>query len=318
MEKPNQLNNDILNTQKKKYDAACKRLLSQKIILAQILKNCVKEFANCNINDIAYMYIEGEPQIAVTGVNPNETNKPLIQGYNTESNSINEGKISYDILFYTIAPGTGEPVKIIINVEAQRNTTPGYPITKRALYYCSRLISAQYGREFTNSQYDKIKKVYSIWICLDVPEVSQNTITNYTINENLVYGENKEKPKNYDIFTATIIHISKDVRQLDNKIIELLSVLLSDSLPANQIIDTLNNKFNIPVTENLETEVLNMCNLSEAIEERGIEKGKKETAFEMYKNGLSIQQIALFSKISMQKAEEWVKEFAGTIKKSCI
>ena len=47
---------------KEKYDAACKRLLSQKIILAWILKSCVAEYQDCSVKDIAEKYIEGTPQ----------------------------------------------------------------------------------------------------------------------------------------------------------------------------------------------------------------------------------------------------------------
>ena len=51
-------------------DAACKRLLANKSILAWILKDCVEEYRNCDIRDIVEKYIESEPQIAEVAVNP--------------------------------------------------------------------------------------------------------------------------------------------------------------------------------------------------------------------------------------------------------
>ena len=57
-------------------------------------------------------------------------------------------------------------IALIINVEAQNDFYPGYPLIKRGIYYCCRMISSQYGREFTGPHYEKIKKVYSIWICI--------------------------------------------------------------------------------------------------------------------------------------------------------
>ncbi len=54
-------------------------------------------------------------------------------------------------------------IRLIINIEAQNDFYPGYPLIKRGIYYCSRMISAQYGTEFKNSHYENIKKVYSIW-----------------------------------------------------------------------------------------------------------------------------------------------------------
>ena len=45
------------------YDAACKRLLSEKIILAWIMKNCLEEYRDCDVDEIAEKYIEGIPQV---------------------------------------------------------------------------------------------------------------------------------------------------------------------------------------------------------------------------------------------------------------
>lgn len=38
---------------KARYDAACKQLLSEKIILAWIMKSCVEEFRDIEVKDIA-------------------------------------------------------------------------------------------------------------------------------------------------------------------------------------------------------------------------------------------------------------------------
>ena len=37
--------------EKAKYDAACKRLLSEKIILAWIMKTCLAEYQDCDVKD---------------------------------------------------------------------------------------------------------------------------------------------------------------------------------------------------------------------------------------------------------------------------
>ena len=66
--------------------------------------------------------------------------------------------MEYDIRFFAIAPVSGELIRLIINIEAQNDFYPGYPLIKRGIYYCSRMISAQYGTEFTNSHYENIKK----------------------------------------------------------------------------------------------------------------------------------------------------------------
>ena len=45
-----------------RYDAACKRLLANKQVLARILKSCVPEFYDCDCKDIESKYIEGTPE----------------------------------------------------------------------------------------------------------------------------------------------------------------------------------------------------------------------------------------------------------------
>lgn len=141
-------------------------------------------------------YIEGVPQIAEEAVNPDEEiydSGEQIRGVKNEDSTIQEGTITYDIRFLAIVPGTGETIRLMINVEAQNDFYPGYPIIKRALYYCSRMISSQYGSEFTETHYENIKKVYSIWICSNPPKKRENTITRYFIQEEDLVGKVSER-----------------------------------------------------------------------------------------------------------------------------
>ena len=126
--------------EKAAYDNACKRLLANKIILAWIMKSCLKEYRDCEIPEIASKYIEGEAQISEAAVHPDEETESLqIRGLNTEDSTINEGTVTYDIRFRAIVPGTGERISLIINVEAQNDFYPGYPIVKRNLHESSEL-----------------------------------------------------------------------------------------------------------------------------------------------------------------------------------
>lgn len=49
-----------------RYDSACKNILSNKPILAWILKSCVEEYRNIELSDIETRDIEGIPEIEVT------------------------------------------------------------------------------------------------------------------------------------------------------------------------------------------------------------------------------------------------------------
>ena len=44
------------------YDAACKRVLAEKIILAWIMKHCLIESRHCDVSEIAEKFIDGTPQ----------------------------------------------------------------------------------------------------------------------------------------------------------------------------------------------------------------------------------------------------------------
>lgn len=100
------------------YDAACKRVLSEKTILTRIMKSCLVEYQNCDVSEIAEKYIEGQPQVSAVLVLPDEENT-LINGMDTTDKAVHEGTITYDIRFCAIAPTSGEPVRLIINMGAQ-------------------------------------------------------------------------------------------------------------------------------------------------------------------------------------------------------
>jgi hypothetical protein len=151
---------------------------------------------------------------------------------------------------------------------------PGYPLTKRGIYYCARMISEQYGTVFTKEEYSKINKVYSIWICPSPAQKRQNTISRYhTIKED-VYGTIDVKPIDYDLMEVVIIHLGDAEKQSELEILNLLNVLFSPSMSPKKKKDILSNDFNIAMTQELESEVQNMCNLSDGIFELGRQEGE--------------------------------------------
>ena len=116
------------------YDAACKRVLSEKAILARIMKACLAEYQDCPVRDIEEKYIEGQPQVSSVPVLPDEEGT-MISGLDTEDKSVYEGTVTYDIRFRAIAPDSGELIGLIVNVEPQNDFYPGYPLAKRGIYY---------------------------------------------------------------------------------------------------------------------------------------------------------------------------------------
>jgi hypothetical protein len=301
--------------EKASYDAACKRLLANKIILAWIMKSCIEEYKDCDVNEIAEKYIEGNPQVSQVAVHPDEEVNDVEQivGVSTEDSRIKEGMITYDVRFFAVAPISGEFIKLIINVEAQNDFYPGYPIPKRAIYYCSRMISAQYGTEFTDARYDKVKKVFSIWICLNPSKEKGNSITKYSIKEENLVGNVKEKVTNYDLMTAIIICLGEPDKDNYSGILKLLEVLLSSEREAEEKKKILKNDFSIVMTKALEREVSLMCNLSKGVEEKGIQKGIQQGIISSIKNlmesmGWSVEQAMNALKIPELERQNYMNE----------
>lgn len=265
-------------------DSVCKKVLATKEIAAHILKEVVSEYKNCSIDDII-RYIS-DVEIGQEPVDVDDI-PPAIETGNSEDSTIKEGVRYYDIKFTAAVPDrTKENINLIINIEAQKDYTPGYSLLRRGIYYCARLISSQYNKVFTNSQYDKIRKVYSIWICTNPDDGHKNTIVRYKISPEELFGsvlfkneEQKQQEKqNYDMLSLVMICLDNyhDGQTSENSIIKLLSVLLSNNIEIRQKKKILEEDCCIRMTKEVEEEVETMCNLSQGYFENGFEKGKQE------------------------------------------
>lgn len=294
--------------QKAQYDAACKKVLAEKIILAWIMKHTMKEYEAYDVREIVERYIVGEPKVGKIPVLPDETSAPKVTGVGVEDSSVNEGTVTYDIQFRAVLPDTDEIVQMIINVEAQNDFYPGYPIVKRGIYYCARMISSQYGTVFMDSHYEKIKKVYSVWICMNPPKNRMNTITEYSMKENNVIGAVKETEEFYDLITTVMICLGKGDDVDENGLLRLLDVLLSSDTTAEKKKEVLENDFGIPMTKKMESEVEYMCNLSDGVEQRGVEKGKITVVRNMLKENEPIEKICRIAECDEAFVERVKKE----------
>ena len=302
-----------LTVQKAQYDAACKKVLAEKIILAWIMKHTMKEYADYEVRKIVERFIVDEPKVAETKVLPDETNASKITGTGVEDTTVTEGSITYDIQFRAIVPETDEVVQMIINVEAQNDFYPGYPIIKRGIYYCARMISSQYGSVFTKSHYEKIQKVYSVWICMNPPKARNHTITGYSLTEQQYVGNVKEKEEYYDLMHAVMICLGGSEKEEENELLRMLDVLLSSEMHAHEKKDILENEFQIPMTERMEEEVEFMCNLSDGVEQKGIQKGIEQgTLITLYglvqDNLLTMEEAAKRMGITMEEFQVKTKD----------
>jgi len=292
------------------YDAACKRVLSEKAILARIMKACLDEYKDCDVNEIVEKYIEGQPQVSAVPVLPDEGGT-IISGMDTEDKSVREGTVTYDIRFRAVVPDSKEPIGLIVNLESQNDFYPGYPLIKRGIYYCCRMISSQYGREFIGAQYGKIKKVYSIWICMNPPKQRANTITRYRLTEEHLVGAATEPVRNYDLLSIIMLCLGGPDGENYDGVLRMLDVLLSNETSEAEKRQILRNDYNIQMTQTMESEVSVMCNLSKGVLEKGLTRGRVEGILSSIKSlmetmNFSIEQAMAALKIPEAERQEYM------------
>ena len=286
--------NAIKATDKKaQYDDSAKRLLGQKIILAHILVKTVDEFKGMNPKEVV-SFIEGDPYISVVPIEPGLTNKSYekegqrIVGLNLENVEINEGLARFDIVFYVrMSDGLSQ---IIINLELQKDEPSEYKILNRTVFYVCRLISSQKERDFKNTNYNDIKRVYSIWVCMNMDENSMNHI--YLTNDNVI-GSYQWKGR-LDLLNIVMIGLSNELPEHDEEyeLHRLLGALLSKELTVDEKLNIIEGEYDISVEENIRKDVSIMCNLSQGIEDKGIAIGEARIILNMHDNGLTAEQIA--------------------------
>ena len=305
------MNTEIANAvnaagDKAQYDTRVKRLLAQKSILAHILVKTVDEFKGMKPEDVVKS-IEGEPSISVVPVEPGLANMEKtdatgqrIVGLNTENAEINEGLVRFDIIFYVrMKNGLSQ---IIVNIEAQKDEPTEYKILNRAIFYVSRLISSQKERDFVNTNYDDIKQVFSIWICMNMDDNSLSHI-HLTKDEML-------KPCNWkgnlDLLNIVLIGITNEIPEHDEKyeMHRLIGALLSSELKEQEKLDIIEHEYNIPISQEFREDVSIMCNLSQGIEDKAIAK----IVMNMYKIGYTPNQIADAVGVSVDEVETIIKK----------
>lgn len=313
------------------YDESAKRLLSHKDILAHILVKTVDEFKGMNPQDVV-SYIIGTPYISKVPTEPGLTNvanqsktekktaAERVVGFNTEDNEINEGLVRFDIIFRVrMKDGISH---IIVNIEAQKSEPTEYEILNRAVFYVSRLISSQKERDFSNSDFDDIQRVYSIWICMGMKE---NTMSHIHFTKDDIIGSYDWKGK-LDLANIVMLGLSDTLPKHDDiyELHRLLGTLLSKELTEKEKLNIIESEYEIPVEKNFREDVSFMCNLSQGIKEEGIAIGeargkaigetigraeaKAEIILDMYRNSFDLEQIAMVTKESIDRIQEIIQE----------
>ena len=223
-----------------------------------------------------------------------------LAGLNTEHSEINEGMIRFDIIFYVrMKDGLAQ---VIINIEIQKDEPTQYFLLNRAIFYVSRMVSSQKGRDFVHQNYNDMKRVFSIWLCMNMPSNSMSYV--HLTKEDIL--EHYNWNGHLDLLNIVLLGIGRELppQEEQYELHRLIGTLLSAELTVTQKLAIIETEYHIPLSVELEEGVNDMCNLGEGIEERAIEKTKKEVILDMYQNGCNLELIATVTKKNISEIEE--------------
>lgn len=154
-----------------------------------------------------------------------------------------------------------------------------------------------------NSQNQNIKKVYSIWLCVDPAPEKRYTITKYEITEKNIIGNVHERKAVYDLLTVVIIRLGKpeDIKQ--KNILRLLNILFAQEYSANEKKQRLQEDFEIPMAETIEGRIDEMCNLGQGLADRAEKRGELRGELRGEKRTQEIAINAIMQKFQISRKD---------------
>ncbi len=163
---------------------------------------------------------------------------------------------------------------IIINLEAQSKEKPGYPLINRSIFYASRLISSQKGRNFEHSDYGEMLRTYSIGF---VSMLKKNVLNHLHLTNTSLLGSHTWKG-DLDLIDIFLVGLNKDLvkrhyGRLDSDLHYMLGTIFSNDLSSKDKVQLLSERKDMPAGTQIRKELDTMCDLSYGIEERGVGKG---------------------------------------------
>ena len=189
---------------------------------------------------------------------------------------------------------------------------PGYPLLKRAEYYCSRLIVRQ-------KEYKKIQRVHSIWLMQEYANRKEGVANHYSMKEECLGNRRKEKAENYGMMHIFMLYPKGKYDAEDTSFQNLMNVLFKNEHSAEEKLEILRKQFRIKVTETMEEEVEEMshiCMYYEQVgEKRGMQIGKilTQTANveRLMKKQLSMQEAFELLGIEKDMQEKIIKRITN-------
>jgi hypothetical protein len=163
------------------------------------------------------------------------------------------------------------------------------------------MVSSQKERDFVKTNYDDIKRVVSIWICLNMNE---NSMNHYHLTNNVLLGNQKWEGKE-DMISIVLLGLSKELPEHDRdyELHRLLGALLSRSLTQDEKLNIIGNEYDIPLEDEFRKELGSMCNLSQGI----VEDTEERIIMNMCESNFTIEQIALATRKTVEEVQSIIE-----------
>ncbi|MEZ3434422.1 MAG: hypothetical protein K1W34_07340 [Lachnospiraceae bacterium] len=264
-------------------DAQSRLILHSKEVLAIILKETTAEYKDYSKEEIME-FIEADSVTSLKEVSPGRTNT-TVKGDSAEFVMLNEKVSFFDLLFRAKNPGLStEDVQIDlhIDVEPQKTYKPGYPIEKRGMYYLARSLSSQLSLVTNNTDYGRLEKCLSIWICRDdVPQDMRYSISTYEVVNTKNTCVSTVEKENYDLMTLIVIKLGNEVYNGEKgdegyELLRFLNILMYPH--KNDFMDTVKEYIDFSNNEELWKENDGMIGFGQTILEEGIRRGEERNA----------------------------------------
>ena len=119
---------------------------------------------------------------------------------------------------------------------------------------------------------DDMKKVYSIWVCMQAPKKIGNAISEYSIKKQDIISGLPDRPESYDKLSVVIIALNEKM-ETNDELLGMLNTLFSEQKTYLEKKKELEEIYQMRMDNELGKEMNLMCNLSDLVIERGIEQG---------------------------------------------
>ena len=264
-------------------DEKCHDIFLNKEILAPILKQTIEEYRDLTVKEIQSLIDEASISKVESVSEYAGAKNVKIEPIDTALKSVSDKSIYFDVFFKAALPKdkqTKVSFQLYVDIEPQGNYYVGYPLTKRSIYYVARSLARQLGVLSGETDYGKLQKCYSIWICYDpkIPKKLKNTACRYSFTREDIYGTVEEDETNYDLMEVVMVMLDTSA-DTDFKLLDYLKGVLT--YDKEKIIEQAG-----PLSQQAEKEVEAMSGVGSMIRHLGREEGIKEGIKEGKTEGL--------------------------------